>query len=109
MVHRLLAFSVASLLLVIGCGEGTTVPSAPETTGPSLAASAIVLQFRQITTANGSGAGGRSCGVTTEDVAYCWGANSSGELGDGAQSTDSCGNPCEPGRWRSPAISASST
>lgn len=34
--------------------------------------------FRQITAG-----GNHTCGVTTEDVAYCWGLNSQGQLGDG--------------------------
>jgi alpha-tubulin suppressor-like RCC1 family protein len=36
------------------------------------------LQWRQL-----SGGGGQTCGVTTDDRAYCWGGNGNGELGDG--------------------------
>jgi alpha-tubulin suppressor-like RCC1 family protein len=36
------------------------------------------LQFRQI-----SAGGSHTCGVTTDSLAFCWGANESGQLGDG--------------------------
>jgi alpha-tubulin suppressor-like RCC1 family protein len=38
------------------------------------------LSFRQFTTG-----GLHSCGVTTSDIAYCWGYNQKGQLGDGTQ------------------------
>jgi alpha-tubulin suppressor-like RCC1 family protein len=37
------------------------------------------LAFRQL-----SAGESHTCGVTTDDVAYCWGNNNSGELGDGS-------------------------
>jgi alpha-tubulin suppressor-like RCC1 family protein len=36
------------------------------------------LQFREVDLG-----GGHSCGVTTGNIAYCWGANEGGQLGDG--------------------------
>ena len=36
------------------------------------------LRFRQV-----SAGYGFTCGVTTDDLAYCWGTNGSGQLGDG--------------------------
>ncbi|MBA2459963.1 MAG: chromosome condensation regulator RCC1 [Gemmatimonadales bacterium] len=43
-------------------------------------ASTQALSFRQVS----AGTGGHTCGVTTGNIAYCWGANFSGELGDGS-------------------------
>jgi alpha-tubulin suppressor-like RCC1 family protein len=39
------------------------------------------LAFRLV-----SAGGSHSCGVTTDDVAYCWGANADGQLGNGRTS-----------------------
>ncbi len=75
---------LAGLLALSACQDDVTAPSTgdPE---PSLAAAAAApLSFRQI-----SAGGFHSCGVTTENVAYCWGANFSGELGDGTLTTRS--------------------
>lgn len=65
------------LLVLAACGEEQP-PTAPGP-GPALDATpALVLSFRQL-----SGGRHHTCGVTTGDRAYCWGANVSGELGDG--------------------------
>jgi hypothetical protein len=82
---RVPAIALCSLALVFGCGEDTTAPSAAV---PAALASAAVqtLAFRQI-----SAGDLHTCGVTTDDRAYCWGANSDlafdvgggGQLGDG--------------------------
>jgi alpha-tubulin suppressor-like RCC1 family protein len=45
---------------------------------PSLATTPAALSFRMI-----SAGALRSCGVTTDDRAYCWGQNGNGALGDG--------------------------
>ncbi|HET9274776.1 MAG TPA: hypothetical protein VFN96_01765, partial [Gemmatimonadales bacterium] len=72
---------VRSALLValpsfIGCADEPTAPTGME---PSPgAAAATVLTFRTI-----SAGGFHSCGVTTDDRAYCWGYNQFGQLGDG--------------------------
>jgi alpha-tubulin suppressor-like RCC1 family protein len=67
---RVRAIALCSLALVFGCGEDTTAPSAAD---PAALASAAVqtLAFRQI-----SAGDLHTCGVTTDDRAYCWGANS---------------------------------
>ena len=38
------------------------------------------LKFRQVTTGNAY-----SCGLTTQNRAYCWGSNEYGQLGDGTR------------------------
>lgn len=46
------------------------------------------LHFREVIAGIGPGGGyGSSCGVTTVDRAYCWGANGRGQLGDGTTTT----------------------
>jgi alpha-tubulin suppressor-like RCC1 family protein len=41
------------------------------------------LLFRSVTAGGSDIIGGYTCGVTTTNVAYCWGANLFGQLGDG--------------------------
>jgi alpha-tubulin suppressor-like RCC1 family protein len=41
------------------------------------------LRFRQVNTTGSTVPGSHTCGTTTGDVAYCWGANGDGQLGDG--------------------------
>ncbi len=78
----------ASLLLLaivvatIGCGDSPVAPANPDAS-PALAVQATAaLSFRQI-----SAGMYHSCGVTYDDVAYCWGADGVGQLGDGAVNT----------------------
>jgi alpha-tubulin suppressor-like RCC1 family protein len=68
------------LLVMVACSDDTSPvsPEASSTTTPALAAAAA-LTFRQVSTGVN-----HSCGVTTSDVAYCWGSNASGELGTGS-------------------------
>jgi alpha-tubulin suppressor-like RCC1 family protein len=70
---------LAALLLgSLGCREDADSPTAPQT-GPALATSATpALTFYQV-----SGGDLHSCGVTTDNRAYCWGRNIFGALGDG--------------------------
>lgn len=56
-------------------GDGTTLQRLVPT------AVAGGLTFEQFYTNDGNG--GTTCGLTGAGVAYCWGANGSGELGDG--------------------------
>jgi alpha-tubulin suppressor-like RCC1 family protein len=52
---------------------------ATEVVSPLTTAVAGALSFRQVST----GGGVHTCGVTTDDHAYCWGTNGNGALGDG--------------------------
>jgi alpha-tubulin suppressor-like RCC1 family protein len=67
----------AAGLLALGCGSDTESPTGPAPAS-SLATTAATLVFRQI-----SAGWGHSCGVTTDNRAYCWGSDSAGQLGDG--------------------------
>jgi len=65
------------LVFALGCREDRESPTAPEPTAAATAA-AQALRFRQVS------AGGRhGCGITRDDLAYCWGFNWAGQLGDG--------------------------
>jgi alpha-tubulin suppressor-like RCC1 family protein len=70
------------LLVMVACSDETTSPVSSEassTTPPALAAASAALTFRQVSTGST-----HTCGVTTSDVAYCWGSNGSGQLGTGS-------------------------
>jgi alpha-tubulin suppressor-like RCC1 family protein len=72
------ALPLAIAVAALGCREDTQSPTAPEAT-PALAISATQAPaFHQV-----SGGGVQTCGVTTDNLAYCWGYNGSGALGDG--------------------------
>jgi alpha-tubulin suppressor-like RCC1 family protein len=75
---RRLAPAPALVIAVLGCREDAESPTAPESGPPRDITSAHVLSFRHVT----AGAF-HSCGVTTDNLAYCWGTSFSGLLGDG--------------------------
>ncbi|HEX5575711.1 MAG TPA: hypothetical protein VFX42_07535, partial [Gemmatimonadales bacterium] len=66
----------------LGCGEDADSPTAPEGSRAATPALDITptagLSFQQV-----SKAFFHVCGVTTNNVAYCWGENDHGQLGDG--------------------------
>lgn len=77
--------TLGGLLLLLGCGPDVAslvTPAGEHAPSPSLAAvTARALAFRQITAGQN-----HSCGVTNDDLAYCWGENYNGQLGDGTTS-----------------------
>jgi alpha-tubulin suppressor-like RCC1 family protein len=82
-ISRTLAPTLAGGLLVIalGCREDAESPTGPEAAAPdapSLAIATAPLAFRQV-----SAGSSHTCGVTSSNLAYCWGANGVGQLGDG--------------------------
>ena len=77
--RRVLTALAFGLLSSGGCREGDDSPTGPET-APALATTAAIPFFRMVTSG-----GWHSCGVTTENRAYCWGLNTDGQLGDGTK------------------------
>ncbi|HEY3011764.1 MAG TPA: hypothetical protein VGJ36_03380 [Gemmatimonadales bacterium] len=79
----------ALLLAALGCGEDAQSPTAPEPSTPGAtpalaSASTQALSFRQV-----SAGWAHSCGVTTDNRAYCWGSNWMGQFGDGTSMNSS--------------------
>jgi alpha-tubulin suppressor-like RCC1 family protein len=81
MNHRALVPASALVLAALGCGDDGKSPTAPAP-APALAVRpAGTLSFRQVSTGFAY-----SCGVTQDHRAWCWGANSFGQLGIGTAS-----------------------
>ncbi len=74
-VHRFAALLGTGLLAALGCRENSESPTAPESPPVLSTASHTALSFRQI-----SASSSRTCGLTTDNLAYCWGR---APLGDG--------------------------
>jgi hypothetical protein len=77
-------FALSASLLLAACADAPTRPSERVLGGVRNASliSAAPLSFRQIS--NGGGYHeAHTCGVTTSNVAYCWGSNGTGQLGVG--------------------------
>ena len=77
--------------LLAGCGEEATSPSTDEQATPSLSTAAGALSFRQV-----SAGREHTCGVTTDNLAYCWGLANYGQLGNGSvEGPEECNTyPC---------------
>lgn len=98
-----LAVGIVALAL-LGCRDESTLPSAPSDQPSPAVATAAALTFRQV-----SGGWVHACGVTTDDRAYCWGANWAGQLGDGTRGRwpDYVTNPVAvAGKYRFRSVSA---
>ena len=81
-MSRAMAITVAVLVTVaLGCSNEDDSPTEPAP-APAVATAdpAATLAFRQV-----SAGGSHSCGVTSDDKAYCWGDGGQGELGNGTQ------------------------
>jgi alpha-tubulin suppressor-like RCC1 family protein len=77
-------FLTAVLVAVPGCREDPQSPTAVESS-PALATTAATpLAFFQL-----SAGDGHTCGLTTDNRAYCWGANDLGQFGNGSTTTPS--------------------
>jgi alpha-tubulin suppressor-like RCC1 family protein len=73
------AGALAPIAFALGCRDDAASPTAPTPPSPAANASAaVVLAFGQV-----SGGEYHTCGVTTDNQAYCWGYNQWGQLGDG--------------------------
>ena len=70
----------AGIVLLAGACRDTTAPSAPPSAVPPALAATAALHWRQIDVGFGN-----ACGTTTDSVAYCWGENSVGAVGDGTK------------------------
>jgi hypothetical protein len=71
-------FPLALLVVALGCREDDSSPTAPAPQ-PALAITATTaLAFYQM-----SGGYHFTCGLTTDNRAYCWGYNVTGSVGDG--------------------------
>lgn len=75
-----LTLGVLALTAALGCTENPQAPIAPavESATPANLTSPA-LTFRQVS----AGSRSHTCGVTTDDLAYCWGSDNRGQLGIG--------------------------
>src|SRR5262245_46374149 len=77
---RRLAPGLAPALVIaaLACREDAESPTAPAPGRALDVSPALALSFRQV-----SAGGSHTCGVTSDDRAYCWGYNNYGQLGVG--------------------------
>src|SRR5689334_24652649 len=94
---RYLPAALVLLAAVQGCRDDAVSPTSPPAAA-DVAATSAPLSFRQVTVGGFVGSSRfHACGVTTDDLAYCWGDNSAGQLGigGGTNGPDDCfGSPC---------------
>ena len=75
---------LAMILATAGCGDPPVAPEAGAPNAASALQATAVLSFRQISVGMY-----HSCGVTYENLAYCWGNNGEGQLGNGVTNSQS--------------------
>jgi alpha-tubulin suppressor-like RCC1 family protein len=78
LTRRCASTFAALLLAALGCQEDASSPTGPEPDPALATVAAAALEFYQV-----SGGYESTCGVTTDNRAYCWGYNGQGQLGDG--------------------------
>ena len=86
--RRAVVLGAALAIGALGCREDAGSPTSPEQVPILESAPAAALSFRQV-----SAGQFHTCGVTANDLAYCWGLNESGQLGNG---TDTGPERCSP-------------
>src|SRR6476646_6627916 len=87
--------ALALLAATLGCREDAATPTGPAPEAATTAAAPLTL--RQVTASRNFGDDHHTCGVATDDRAYCWGSNSWGQLGLGGDfggPHDCFGDPC---------------
>jgi alpha-tubulin suppressor-like RCC1 family protein len=78
-LRRLLAAAFAAAAL--GCGDDPPAPTGiPDGPASAQGLTATALAFVQMAASTGQG---HSCGITGDGRLYCWGSNTSGQIGDG--------------------------
>jgi alpha-tubulin suppressor-like RCC1 family protein len=97
----LLSLSLA--VATLGCREEATSPTASDSVSALDATTASALAFYQV-----SAGRYHTCGVTTDNRAYCWGRNSEGQLGNGTATIPATRPVAVAGTLRFRQISASS-
>jgi alpha-tubulin suppressor-like RCC1 family protein len=79
-------FAAALSITLVSCQQDQQSPTAPDSELAPVITSAAALAFWQL-----SAGSVHSCGVTTDNLAYCWGDNGSGQLGTGSDAgPESC-------------------
>jgi alpha-tubulin suppressor-like RCC1 family protein len=92
LIRRLAPVLVPALMLAaLSCREDAELPAAPESGAARDITPAAALSFRQVSAGNE-----HTCGLTTDNRAFCWGRNDHGQLGNrtdtGPETCD--GFPC---------------
>src|SRR5688572_22491909 len=68
----------ATLVLLLGCDKDTGSPTAPETEPTLVTTATSPMLFLEVNAGDHY-----TCGVGIDSLAYCWGLNTEGMLGDG--------------------------
>src|SRR3712207_4899648 len=71
-------FLLLTVVTLAGCQEDISAPVTTPTEAGLAAAASAALSFNQISAGHL-----HTCGVSMDGQAYCWGDNSTGQLGDG--------------------------